>query len=196
MSTSIVLISHELDGNLIQQRELDGYIHATAMCKACGKQLGHYFENASTKAFLEALSLDMGILIPKLMIIRKGKPSHLQGTWVHPEVATHLRQWLSTARVKESTEQTVQKQLNDEIGGKMEVSIPPGKIDILTNSQIIEVKLVKNWMKGVGQLMIYGQHFPNHEKRLHLFGKAKNSIKKMIETHCNSLKIKVTWYNS
>jgi hypothetical protein len=95
MSTKIAVISRELDGNLIQQREVDGYIHATAMCKACGKQLGHYLENASTKAFLEVLSLDIGFPISKLILIRKGRPAHLQGTWVHPKVAIHLAQWLS-----------------------------------------------------------------------------------------------------
>jgi hypothetical protein len=95
MNTEITLISREFDGNIIQQRESDGYINATAMCKACRKQLGHYLENASTNAFLEALSLDIGIPISKLVIVRKGKPAHLQGTWVHPDIAVHLAQWLS-----------------------------------------------------------------------------------------------------
>ena len=48
----LALIPHEEEGNLINQRLMDGYINATALCQASGKQIGHYFELASTKAFL------------------------------------------------------------------------------------------------------------------------------------------------
>jgi hypothetical protein len=95
MSTKIVVISREFDGNIIQQRELDGYVNLTAMCKACGKLFADYHRLNNTQAFLQALSSDMGIHISELIQIVKGGFSELQGTWGHPKVAIHLAQWLS-----------------------------------------------------------------------------------------------------
>jgi hypothetical protein len=77
----------------IVQRD-DGYLNATAMCQACGKLWGHYAENISTAEFVQALSVDIGIPISKLIVTRKGGTKAGQGTWVHPQVAMHLAQWL------------------------------------------------------------------------------------------------------
>ncbi len=33
------LIAHEIDGSMIPQRSKDGYVNATAMCKAAGKRV-------------------------------------------------------------------------------------------------------------------------------------------------------------
>lgn len=89
------LIEHEVQGNPVQQRASDGYINATAMCRIAGKMWGHYRENGNTQAFLLALEADIGIPISELVKSVKGGDPRLQGTWVHPQVATHLAQWLS-----------------------------------------------------------------------------------------------------
>jgi hypothetical protein len=92
---ALPLVQYELAQEVIHQRVRDGYVNATAMCKAADKLWGHYRENATTKAFLEALSADIGIPITELVqSIRGGSPA-FQGTWVHPQVAIHLAQWLS-----------------------------------------------------------------------------------------------------
>lgn len=66
-----------------------GHVHGR------GQTLGHYREATSTKRFLIELSTDIGIPITDLVqSIKGGKPA-LQGTWVHPQVAIHLAQWLS-----------------------------------------------------------------------------------------------------
>ncbi|AOM39938.1 KilA-N domain-containing protein [Xenorhabdus hominickii] len=54
------LIAREENNVVIAQRAYDGYINATAMCKAAGKQLGHYLENNISKSFLLELSIDIG----------------------------------------------------------------------------------------------------------------------------------------
>ena len=92
---SLSLINHQVENSVIDQRSTDGYINATAMCKAAGKLFGHYNELSSTTAFLEALSSDIGITTSELVQVIKGGEPHLQGTWVHPQVAIHLAQWLS-----------------------------------------------------------------------------------------------------
>ena len=91
-----MLIQHSLDGEVIPQRPRDGYINATLLCQKAGKMFGHYNQLGQTKAFLEALSADIGIPISGLVqIIRGGNDKLSQGTWVHPQVAINLGQWLS-----------------------------------------------------------------------------------------------------
>jgi hypothetical protein len=88
-------VPHKVRGEVIEQRIADGYINATAMCKASGREFKHYNANAATKAFLDELSSEVGIPTSGLVqSISGGIPEH-QGTWVHPQVAIHLGQWLS-----------------------------------------------------------------------------------------------------
>ena len=97
-SQPLLLIEHSLEGVVIPQRPTDGYINATLLCQGAGKQFGHYNSTIQTKAFLEALSADIGIPISGLVqVIRGGNDKLNQGTWVHPQVAINLGQWLSPA---------------------------------------------------------------------------------------------------
>jgi hypothetical protein len=95
MSTDLALISHRVDGDVIEQRQIDGYINATAMCRAVGRQFNDYSRLGSTRAYLDALESDTGIPVSELIQSVKGGNSATQGTWVHPKVALHLAQWLS-----------------------------------------------------------------------------------------------------
>ena len=90
-----LLIGHKLDGEVISQRPKDGYINATALCDACGKLLGNYLRNTQTKEFLKELERSMRIRIDLLIQKITTGPNNLRGTWVHPDVAIHLAQWLS-----------------------------------------------------------------------------------------------------
>ncbi|RCK20113.1 KilA, partial [Thalassospira profundimaris] len=55
------LIPHTINDRTICQRKDDGYIHATAMCKAAGKQFNDYRRLATTHEFLDALAAETGI---------------------------------------------------------------------------------------------------------------------------------------
>ena len=89
------LIEHHVEQAVISQRATDGYVNATAMCQAAGKQMKHYLENKSTTAFLNELQSVVGIPTTDLVQIIQGGDPQLQGTWVHPDVAVHLAQWCS-----------------------------------------------------------------------------------------------------
>lgn len=91
----LAFVNREVDNNPIQQRIMDGYINATALCKACNKNLADFARLKTTKEFLEELSSDMGIPISALIQIVRGGHPQLQGTWVHPQVAINLAQWAS-----------------------------------------------------------------------------------------------------
>jgi hypothetical protein len=92
---NLQLIPHNVGASVIDQRAADGYINATAMCRAAGREFKHYNENKTTKAFLSELSSEVGIPTSELVQALSGGNPALQGTWVHPQVAIHLAQWLS-----------------------------------------------------------------------------------------------------
>ena len=89
------LVKHHVQGHIVPQRVPDGYIDATAMCQATGKRLNDYTRLKTTTAFLRQLSLDAGIPASTLIQTFRGTPEDQQGTWIHPQVAIHLGQWLS-----------------------------------------------------------------------------------------------------
>ena len=91
------IIPHEVQDRLIHQRATDGYINATAMCQAVDKKFFDYRRLSTTGAYIDALALETGIPASKLIQQFRGRPAELQGTWVHPQVAIHLAQWLSPA---------------------------------------------------------------------------------------------------
>lgn len=90
-----LFLPHAYHGHTIEQRAQDGYINATAMCDAARRPWGRYWETRAAKEFADALSADIGIPISDLIQSIRGGPPHRQGTWVHPQVAVHLAQWLS-----------------------------------------------------------------------------------------------------
>ncbi len=93
--THMEIIVHQVDNLLIGQSRQDGYVNLTKMAQASGKRLNNYLRLPVTKKFLEELSLETRISVSKLIQTRKGKPSHLQGTWGHPYVAINCGQWCS-----------------------------------------------------------------------------------------------------
>lgn len=95
MQYELDLIPHRVDGELVEQRAIDGYINATAMCKAAGKLFNDYSRLATSKAFLGELESVTGIPVTELIQSVRGGGPFGQGTWVHPKVAINLAQWLS-----------------------------------------------------------------------------------------------------
>jgi hypothetical protein len=89
------LIRYEEEGEIIYQRIEDGYINATSMCNAVGKEWFGYFRLGSTKDFITALSSSLKIKEAELIVVKQGGTPYMQGTWVHPQIAMHLAQWLS-----------------------------------------------------------------------------------------------------
>lgn len=87
------LIPHEIDGAVIPQRSKDGYVNATAMCQAAGKEANDYLRLALNQQFMEDISTEAGIPASGLVQISKGEDVSAQGMWIHPDVAVNLEQW-------------------------------------------------------------------------------------------------------
>jgi len=90
---SLDLIQHSTNGTIVDQRASDGYINATALCKAGGARWNDYYTNTTAKKFLAALEAKTGI--PVLELIQKVTIAGVTSTWVHPKVAINLGQWVS-----------------------------------------------------------------------------------------------------
>ncbi|MER8864789.1 KilA-N domain-containing protein [Mesorhizobium sp. M0751] len=89
------LIPHKAQGTIIYQRPKDGYINATAMCQAAGKEWSGYRRLATSADYLAALESVLQINRTDLVQSISGGDPRLQGTWVHPQVAINLAQWCS-----------------------------------------------------------------------------------------------------
>ena len=88
------LVSRTWDGTPISRRTSDGYVNATAMCKANGKRWKDYRESDRCQLYLDALESVAGISVHALVESRSGGAGG-GGTWVHPQVAVDLARWIS-----------------------------------------------------------------------------------------------------
>jgi len=87
-------------------------------------------------------------------------------------------------------EKQIQIRLLKELGGEIEVKTEFGYIDLLTKTEIIEIKNGMNWKHGLGQLCVYSEYFPEHKKRLHLFELEYNE---RINKLCKKYNIEVSY---
>lgn len=95
-------------------------------------------------------------------------------------------------RKRTQPEAAIQKKFEKKLDGKHQ-NTPVGIIDILTNTEIIEIKCWSNWKSAIGQLFAYGYYYPNHMKRIHLFGQAPDEkLQQAIFAICASLRIGVS----
>ena len=83
----------EWNGDAINRRE-DGWINATEMCKANGKEWYEFFRTESCKKYLAALHRgNPGARDSDLPYETLGGSK--RGTWVHPNLAIELARWVS-----------------------------------------------------------------------------------------------------
>lgn len=98
-NTSIIIPKREiqLNGIFIESRE-DGYINATSLCNAGGKKFNDWNRLESTKELIVALESDTGLIASQLIDVKKGNSSKFsQGSWIHPDLAVQLAQWISAS---------------------------------------------------------------------------------------------------
>jgi hypothetical protein len=81
------------DITIIARRE-DGYINATEICKAGGKEFSNWLKNKNSEAFLQILSSSLLIRRDELIKYESGS-NDKRGTWTHPQVAINIAQWIS-----------------------------------------------------------------------------------------------------
>ncbi|NJL55469.1 hypothetical protein HC928_09970 [bacterium] len=97
-------------------------------------------------------------------------------------------------KVKAKDESYYRDKLARRLRGRTEIKAPDGgRIDILTSSEIIEVKQVKSWRGALGQIIAYGYFYPRHQKRIHLFGDMTGIDRRAVENICKEQGVAVSW---
>lgn len=79
---------------------------------------------------------------------------------------------------------------------KPDAYTPVGTIDLLTEKELIEVKNIRHWKHGLGQVLAYSTYFNNHARVLHLFGEAVAEKRWVqISEICQSFRIEARFQN-
>ncbi len=185
----------EFNNQVIRFRE-DGYVCLTDMAKASGKKTNDWLRLTSSTSYLEVLSGITGLVVTELVQIAQGGTPELQGTWGHPEVAKEFERWCNQAKIRKTTkifESSIRDSLAMSLGGETEVPCKSGIVDILTETEVIEVKSIKNWKDAIGQVLVYCCEFKGKTPRVHLFGTASNEYRYMIVAFCTQLNVLVSF---
>ena len=87
-------------------------------------------------------------------------------------------------------EKEIQQRLRENLGGEIEVYTKFGYIDLLTQTELIEIKDGSAWKHGLGQLLAYRKFYLEHKLRLHLFNIDVNNE---ISEWCGEYNVVVTY---
>jgi hypothetical protein len=90
--------------------------------------------------------------------------------------ATHVEVLTKELPPPVRLERLVTLRLRTLLGGHMEVGSTHGRIDILTDIEVIEVKRFKDWKTGLGQVLVYSDDYPDLRARLYLFAVAPEEL--------------------
>ncbi|HYX19180.1 MAG TPA: KilA-N domain-containing protein [Nostoc sp.] len=105
-------LSRDVNGIAVEQRVVDGFINATAMAVAHGKDISEWLALEMILRLVTALAKKLGVdpipgkvgnsvytrvsaTYPTIVIVKRGSPENGGGTWVHPKLAVHVGQWCS-----------------------------------------------------------------------------------------------------
>jgi hypothetical protein len=104
---------------------------------------------------------------------------------------SHCADWLHL-QGRKGPEYPIQLRMCEELGGVMEAFTVAGRIDLVTDTEVIEIKRITDWKDAFGEVMAKGQFFPKHQKRIHLFGQAEKLRETIVNT-CTAIDIAVTF---
>lgn len=77
--------------------------------------------------------------------------------------------------------EAVARNLARTLGGLLEVPAGSGRVDVLTETELIEVKPAKDWKSGIGQLLAYRRYYPDHTPHLHVFARRQVAARLLSE---------------
>ena len=102
-----------------------------------------------------------------------------------------LPEWCQINR-RQQPERLVRDRLQATLGGRTESPTPWGPIDLLTDTELIEIKGIQRWKEAIGHILVKSEAHPTHEKRLHLYGTHSTHLDQ-IRSACTNLDITVTF---
>lgn len=70
---------------------------------------------------------------------------------------------------------------------------PSGYADLVSPTEVVEIKSAQKWQEGLGQLLSYAHYLPGRQPTLHLFGYMSEVSKLACENVCAGLGVTVTY---
>lgn len=117
------------------------------------------------------------------------------------EISVSYEQWseevlrdltpLTTKVSYKLSEKNVQDKLSKRLGFATEVSTPIGRIDMLGDDILCEIKTASQWKHGLGQLCGYSQYYLTHKLYLCLFDIDKSTDIETIKQVCKEFGVVV-----
>ena len=103
---------------LVINSRREEFVNATAMCSLQGKEVKDWFHSSVTYSICTKLAIshqvnnsnktpskkdrlsvtEYAIIFPNLVWIKRGSPENGGGVWIHPVLASYLKQWLEKLR--------------------------------------------------------------------------------------------------
>ena len=157
------------------------YINCTKLCSTNGKKFKHFLENY----IRDKINKD------DIIIKNGGQNQLIKGTYINKILLPKVIDWMTRDKNFQRETIIVQK-LNETLKGKLEECTDVGRIDILTDTEIIEVKEYKGWKGALGQILSYSHYHPNKKMRIHLFDVKNNDIK-IVEEIYKKYNVTLTW---
>ena len=134
--------------------------------------------------------------------------------WVSPQFACKISVWIEqwkkysddntieyyesltnlVAHTNNGREKEIQQELQEKLGGIIEKPTKAGKIDLLTDNKLIEIKTYDNWKCALGQLNAYSTYYPQRKKYMYLFD-VGNKDTSVIKKICRNYDIKIIIYD-
>lgn len=214
----IIKIGDDVDVILLKE---NNYINATKFCRKNGKDFYDWQRLNNTKDIIfeveNIINKPSIIKITTKDNISRGSYVHPYllthiGGWISPKFQVNVLHWIgqwekfnlensllynreiTNLKVLENTntEKKIRDELHNNIGGKIEVKTPAGKIDLLTKEELIEIKEYNNWKCGIWQLIAYGNYKKGRKLCLYLFAiRSDKRINKVIQNVCDKNNIKL-----
>ena len=179
------------------------FINATKVCLIYGKRYESYIRISKRKDYINNLSDQLGY--PSTFLIKAGGTNKLfsiiSGTYVHEDIIKDVLEWCKNTKNNQPERLIVNKLVENMENYILEVPVGRlvpkghvscGRIDILTDKQIIEVKEGCSWKSALGQILIYGHFYPDKKMRIHLFSTGNLDIE-FIKTIYNKHNVELSY---
>ena len=115
-------------------------------------------------------------------------------SWARETYSEWKASTAADSKTPEGEEEAVRSRLHAAVGGEKEVDLGRlGRADIVTATEIIEVKSVCKWKHALGQVLVYGTAFEQLRERVHLFGTCDDATKAVIKEAMDTYGVRCTF---
>jgi hypothetical protein len=184
-------------------RESDGFINATEICRRAGTQWCQFIQNKKTDTFIKELAIYLHVSEKSLYDSKAGRyggtwvhPAIATrlAAGLSSAFSVRVSIWLEDLKKRDSTvaseyiveisnlEADMSNQIETEVRHRLAISLDGqecvigkfGEIDLVTSTEVIEIKFIKRWTHALGQALAHAKSIPGKVPRVHFFGHSED----------------------